>query len=165
MFGVTGLVLPPAAAATWSKEDWEADSWSYYHFWKLTDLPEATAAALAEHVAALHARSPRIGTVEKRFSQTTQSRYWATVCPACKRIQGDFPMSERRFSEMSSLSYGTPVRSAGTMIYRPWRSELTEDLLYVAAASAEVHPNVDPSWSDAMESSPIWLRYHADNEE
>ncbi|WP_143273115.1 hypothetical protein [Azospirillum palustre] len=74
-------------------------------------------------------------------------------------------MTERRFSAMTALGYGTPVRSAGTMIYRPWRSELTEDLLYLAAGSAEVHPNVDPSWSDAMETSPIWLRYYADNGE
>lgn len=56
---------------------------------------------------------------------------------------------------MSKAADGDGVRSSRVLVYRPWPAALTENLLYAAAGSTEVHPHVDPSWGEAMERSAI----------
>ena len=161
MFGVTGMVLMPPGAAEWPKELWASDDWLYLHYWKLASLPEATVLAFKDHVASLAAKSRRIGPVEFRLSKTTQTQYWVCVCRSCRVIQGSFPMEEQRFGVVSDACSGVDQRAAGRLIYRPWRAELSRELLEAAADYSESSRYCDDRWGELMGQQQIWIDYFA----
>jgi hypothetical protein len=166
MKAVTGIILPPESCVDWPLEVWGSENWKYYHFWPLNVLPENTAQRLADRIAVLRKRAPHISIVSKKFSRTTKTEYWAAVCPICQSLQGAFPIHEERLGIIVSAASLVPMRENRTLIYRPWKDELTTDLLSAVYEYGETgHPYIDESWEATLDSSGYFIENFDDTED
>ncbi|MCM1723305.1 hypothetical protein [Bacteroides ovatus] len=81
----TGIVFPNKKLHFWDNLDW-----SYFNrIVLIAELDDSEIAQIKPVVEQLRLEEPLVTPIEYRFSQFTQSTYWAAVCPHCNVIKGN----------------------------------------------------------------------------
>ncbi len=96
---VTGIVFPNKQF-----ENWDNFDWLYYNqLVSLSTFNSKQAQIIKDFADKLRINDDSITPVEYRYSNMTQSKYWAAVCPYCKSLRGNYYVMDYRMEYLHDL--------------------------------------------------------------
>jgi len=96
---VTGIVFPNIQLETWSNKNW-----LYFNqLYPLSKINSKNAEKIKSYIKALRQNDDSIGIVDYKYSNSVKSKYFASSCPICNSLRGDFHVQDERMKFLHDL--------------------------------------------------------------